>query len=135
MSSGQVDTADIVAITQTLNLYGHLFDKKDWDNLHLVFTEDGIVDYTAAGRVRAEGVEHIKRHMIEVPPSVLAHTSLNVYIWTDNGVMRARSKFLAPVPDGTVFTGLYEDVIVRTAAGWRIKERIVTVRRSLEENL
>jgi hypothetical protein len=135
MMNTRLDAADVVEITQVMNLYGHLFDKKTWDRLGLVFTADAVVDYSDAGRVKATGLPHIQRHMTEVPPSVMAHTSQNIYVWVDDGTVRGRSKFIAPVSDGTVFSGVYEDVLVRTDDGWRIKERVVRTRRSLDESL
>jgi hypothetical protein len=135
MTDNHLEAADIVAITQVMNLYGHLFDKKAWDRLGLVFTADAVVDYSDAGRVKAIGLPHIQSHMREVPPSVMAHTTQNIYVWVDNGTVRGRSKFIAPVPDGTVFSGVYDDVLVQTDDGWRIKERVVLKRRSLDESL
>jgi hypothetical protein len=37
-----------------------------------------------------------------------------------------RSKALFPVSEDGVFEGLYRDVVVRTAAGWRIRHKSMT---------
>jgi hypothetical protein len=62
----------------------------------------------------------------------LAHHATNVLIEADGDPCRARavSKRLGVLKDGRVGSVTYADRVVRTPAGWRIAERVATLRRS-----
>lgn len=61
----------------------------------------------------------------------LGHHITNVIV-TDmaDDVARVCSKWLGVRADGSVGSGVYEDEVTRTGAGWRIKYRKVIVRRT-----
>jgi hypothetical protein len=61
-----LESSDIVAITQVVNLYGHVLDARDWDRLTEVFTDDGVFDLSdvvipGAGSPVHEGLPAIRR--------------------------------------------------------------------------
>jgi hypothetical protein len=48
----------------------------------------------------------------------------NAYVYEANGETRVKSKWLIiNVRNGTVLSGDYDDLVVRTTEGWRIKRR------------
>lgn len=57
---------------------------------------------------------------------------LHLLLTGDDGGRRVavRSKGLAVMDDGTTSTVIYEDVVVRTEAGWRIARRTVVPART-----
>jgi 3-phenylpropionate/cinnamic acid dioxygenase small subunit len=60
----------------------------------------------------------------------LAHHVTNVLIEEgDEESARVRSKYLGVMKDGSVGSGVYEDAVRKTAAGWRIQYRKVVPRR------
>jgi hypothetical protein len=128
-----VTTEEYVEIQQILSLYGHIFDAQAWDDLHMVFTDDCVVDYGSSGRGRLEGIEELKEHMTVSPPLVLCHMFTNLYLSREDHGLRATSSLLGAVPDGPPLTGHYEDRLQLTSSGWRIAERVVHLRRTLEE--
>jgi len=56
------------------------------------------------------------------------HTTNIVVVGQDGEGVRARSKGLAVMADGTSGTAVYEDVLRREARGWRISHRKVVAR-------
>jgi hypothetical protein len=67
------------------------------------------------------------------PPTVISHMTTNLYVWREDDLPKARSKLIAPLPDGTTLSGVYEDVFCETRSGWRVAERVVRLRRSVED--
>ena len=58
------------------------------------------------------------------------HVTNTVLTLTADGTVTAGSTFLGVRGDGTVASGVYEDTVVRTPAGWRISHRVVRARRT-----
>ena len=131
--SSDVTIADYVAASQLLSLYGHLFDAKKWNELDQVFREDCVVDYRDSGRERVVGLDSLREHMRDNPPTVISHMSTNLHVRREGDLLKARSKLIAPLPDGTTLSGVYEDVLCETTNGWRVAERIVRLRRSVDD--
>jgi SnoaL-like domain len=131
--SSDVTVAEYVAVSQLLSLYGHLFDAKSWSSLDQVFHTDCVVDYQDSGRDRVVGLDSLRKHMLENPPTVISHMSTNLYVWREDDLLKARSKLIAPLPDGTTLSGVYEDVLCETPTGWRVAERVVRLRRSVAD--
>lgn len=127
----EVPPEDVVRITQIEHLYGHLLDGRRWDRLGEVFTDDAAFDLTGAdlGAVtgkRYEGLAAI-RALFADTQHALAHHASNVYVYRDGGDVRVASKFFGPAPGG-MLSAQYDDVAVRTPAGWRLRERRVVSR-------
>jgi SnoaL-like protein len=129
-AGGPVITAeDIVEIYQLLALYGHVADG-DLDRLGEVFTDDGTFDARATGGAVHRGVDAIRVFFERVdPPHPPSHHTTNPYVWTEEGRVRALSKWFAIDPaTGGLRAGDYSDTLVRTARGWRIQNRTVVCR-------
>lgn len=121
---------DIIEIQQLMALYGHSVDADDQPLLRQVFTVDGIFDARVLSAPLVEGLEAIVAFFTAGkayrPPS---HNMTNVYVYENNGETRVTSKwFMLNPPDGGTLLGDYDDLVVRSAEGWRIKHRLVKLR-------
>jgi 3-phenylpropionate/cinnamic acid dioxygenase small subunit len=128
-----VDADDIVMINQLLAQYGHIVDAKEWDRFDELFVEDAELDYRLVhgpdvlrGLAAIQGYFRTANH-----PS--AHHCVNVYVYADGPATKVKSKFLAPYTRETHhprrwYGGDYDDVVVRTDAGWRFQSRICSAR-------
>lgn len=128
-----LDVGDRLALHELLHLYGHLVDDRAWEALDQVFTPDVAYDARDFGmpitRSLAELVtewtseEGLRRHP-------LAHHTTNIVVLEDpDGTVRVRSKGIGVGAGGRVGSVVYDDVAVRTDAGWRLTSRRVTLRR------
>jgi hypothetical protein len=120
-----VETRDIVEIQQLMALYGHAVDAADQSMLPLVFTEDAVFDATAGGYDLMESRDAIAAWFaLGKPPHPPSHHMTNAYVYEANGETRVKSKWLIiNARNGTVLSGDYDDLVVRTTEGWRIKRR------------
>jgi hypothetical protein len=129
-----MDVADRLAVHELLHLYGHLVDDRAWDALDQVFTTDVVYDARDFGmpvtRSLAELVvewtsdEGLRRHP-------LAHHATNIVVIEDaRDTVRVRSKGIGVGAGGRVGSVTYDDIAVRTPAGWRVASRRVTLRRA-----
>lgn len=116
---------DIVEIHQLLALYGHAADSPAQDLFAEVFSEDAVFRSGATG-LTYEGLQAIQAWFAQgKPPHPPAHQTTNVYAYVDGDLVRAKSKFLAINPrTGLPRVGDYNDVLVKTKDGWRIRERV-----------
>src|SRR5689334_4176639 len=124
-------TDDRIAIYELIALHGHLMDGGDFDRLDELFTEDVIYDVTALGLGTLEGADALteaSRALGDDNP--LGHHVTNALVIDDEGdVARVRSKGIGILPDGTSGTVVYDDLVRRTGAGWRIAHRTVIPRK------
>jgi hypothetical protein len=122
-----LDTHALVAIQQLMAHYGHLVDAGAFGRLGEIFSEDGVFDVSAYQAGRHAGLSSVIAFFERAshPP---AHHATNLYVYEEGGEVRARSKYAVPAADGRMFGGDYEDTLVPTPNGWRIRERIVTAR-------
>jgi len=132
MSSAS-EAADHVDITQCLQRYGQALDDRAWDVFDTVFTTDARIHYEIEGRAWDVRMDELKassrelfgrfwwtQHIFSVPLIAL-----------DGDSARATCRLIATHVqlrlDGErsryVVYGTYRDVLTRTAAGWRIRER------------
>ena len=112
-------------------------DAGGYDRFDLVFTPDLVVDTSDLGLapLRPEDPSQAPldmyiaaAHRRGAGDTLALHVS-NVMARADGDGARAWSKGLAVKKDGSVAAFTYEDRLVRTAAGWRIRHRTVSVRR------
>jgi ketosteroid isomerase-like protein len=122
-----LETRDIVAIQQLMARYGHLVDAREWRQLAEIFTSDGIFDVTAFSAGRHEGLAAVIA-FFETAPHPPAHHATNLYVYEEGTTVCALSKYAVPSEGGKLFGGDYRDTLMRTANGWRIRERVVTAR-------
>lgn len=120
------------AITDLINLHGHLTDTGQFGRMSELFTDDVIYDVTDVGGGRMIGThegEAAARALGEANP--VGHHVTNVVITEDaDDRVHALSKFIGIRADGTTGSGTYEDTIERRSQGWRITHRIVRARRA-----
>ena len=124
---------DRLAIEEVLVRYSTCIDTKRFEGLKEVFTADAVVDYVSAGGPRAS-LEEVSAWLAKVlaPFKVVQHMVGNFAIEVDGDRARSVCYFHNPMgipgPDGNVSIfwcgGRYVDELVRTAQGWRIRERV-----------
>lgn len=121
---------DVIAIHQLMSHYGHVADAGDRGLLRSVFTEDAVFDARPVEAGLHEGVDAIGDWFaLGKPPHPPSHHTTNVYVYEEDGAVRARSKWLTiNAKAGRPRSGDYDDVLVRTADGWRIQTRLATGR-------
>jgi hypothetical protein len=126
------EISDRLEIQQLLVDYSSAIDKRRFDDLDLVFTDDAYIDYRAMGGIDGFYPE-VKKWLSEVLPNFPAYSHLignfDVKVQGDS----ASSRILCFNPmvlgaDGQIlFCGLwYDDEFVRTADGWRMSRRVET---------
>jgi len=123
--------SDETEIINLLNLYGTAIDALQLDLFDLVFTSDVRAEYPNAAW---ENLETFKRDFLatHAPFDTTQHTLTNhqVVVRGDeaNALCYGRARLMRTVPEGgSDFweTGCwYDDVLVRTSRGWRIKDRL-----------
>lgn len=117
---------DTLAIHQLIAECSHMVDNRRWDELPLIYTEDGVFDASTAGYPPVEGQAALLRHMESANHPTAHYTTNTVVRPIDDDRVKAVSMIIAPWPNGDISTGgTYHDDIVRTADGWRIKVRTV----------
>ncbi|MET8161908.1 nuclear transport factor 2 family protein [Sphaerisporangium sp. NPDC005289] len=116
---------DVSDIRGTLALFSHVFDNQEVGELHRVFTEDAAIEMTrGAGRV-VQGLPAIAEFSLVLGPDGPDHQTLDSHVFVDEaGAVRARSRYLAILQDGSVHNGEYLDLLERTPDGWRISRRV-----------
>jgi hypothetical protein len=122
---------DITEIQQLEALYGHAVDAPDQSLLPLVFTKDAIFDGRPCGTGSYyEGLDAISAWFGEgKPPHPNVHNMFNVWAYEKDGQVCVKSKWMVRNPrTKEIVMGDYDDLLERTADGWRIKRRTVTAR-------
>ena len=124
-----LSTADRLEIHELVSLHGHLADDRRYDELDLLMAEDGAYDITDFGLGVVRGLPALTALFDAAPgDQPRGHHVTNVLVSADpSSPDRAtvRCKGLAVMPDGRADTVTYQDVVVRTGAGWRIELRQV----------
>ncbi|MEU4235854.1 nuclear transport factor 2 family protein [Actinoplanes sp. NPDC026619] len=123
---------DRIAITDLINLHGHLTDRGDFDGLAALFAADVTYDVSALGGGVLAGLAAIREAALTLADrNPVAHHVTNIVLReTADGQVHALSKGLGIMADGSVGSVTYEDTVERTAAGWRVTHRIVRPRRT-----
>jgi hypothetical protein len=125
------DRLDIIELP---GRYADALDRLQPERLRDVFTSDAV--WEMVGGVRLDGLEEIMTFMGRPDVHPGAHLMTNIYIESvsedsrDGGpLVHLRSRGVYPVgasdrrhPTG-VFYGHYDDDVVRTESGWRIRHR------------
>jgi ketosteroid isomerase-like protein len=126
--------ADAQEIRDLQVAYAYAIDGGAYDDLERIFTTDAVGDYDRAGRV--EGVAAIKalcRQALE-PLTAVQHFYANQLVNIDGDTASASCYLVVhmcrentPGGDHLQMGGRYDDKLVRTAAGWRIRHRKLTL--------
>lgn len=123
---------DKTQIIEILNLYGFALDAHQWDLFDLVFAEDVVAEFGPAGAAW-NGLTTFKRSFAEFHAGLdnHQHTMMGHLVHVDGDKAYAFSygnwllvRDSAKGDPSWLGTGWYDDEIVRTANGWRIKHRI-----------
>jgi hypothetical protein len=126
------EISDRLELQQLVTDYANAIDKRAWGELDRVFTPDAYIDYRAMGGIDGSYVA-IKSWL----PGALApfkgymHLIGNCSFALDGDLATGRiacfNPMEIPLPEGgtqVLFLGLwYHDRYIRTANGWRIRER------------
>lgn len=123
---------DKAEIIETLNLYAFALDSHQFDLFDRVFTEDVRAEFGPAGAVWS-GLANLKRTFAEFHDTLTNHMHQmighNVHVNGDKANSFTYGNWLL-VRDGAeggstwLGAGWYDDELVRTPSGWRIRDRI-----------
>jgi len=131
----QLGAEDVQEITRLGNLYGHIIDNKQWDQVHFLFTDDVIYDATDFGYKLVVGASSVAAHWMN--PAVkhpIAHHATNIVVELDHdNNVQMRSKGLSVAPTGIVYSVDYIDLLRQTSNGWRIAKRLCLKRSPREK--
>ena len=125
------ELSDRIEIQDLIVRYAHAIDERNWDALDDIFTEDAQIDYTDLGGQKGSLTE-TKKFLAEALPkfSAFQHLSTTSRIDLDGDTARSKTILFNPMvmehagEQRVFFIGLwYQDEIVRTSNGWRIKFR------------
>jgi len=123
-----VEPADRLELHELPGRYGDAIDDRAWDRLDDIFSPNGVFDLTAVGGARHEGLAAIKEFM-DGARHPLAHLMMNIYVdESPGGDVQLHFRILAPMDGGSMGTAAYCDDVVRTTAGWRVVNRVVSPR-------
>jgi hypothetical protein len=132
-----LSVGDRLEVHEVIALHGHLCDAGSYARFGEVFTPDLEVDVSDLG-LRPVPADDSSRSRLETyiavahrraPGSALAMHVTNVIVGEDGDGARAWSKGITVNQDGSVASFTYEDQLVRTSRGWRIRRRKVSPRR------
>jgi hypothetical protein len=121
---------DRLAIYELMALHGHLMDDGAFDRLDELFTDDFVYDLAPLGYAELRGTEALIRSALALgDANPLAHHVTNALIVAGDATdATVRSKGIAIRADGSSGTVVYEDLVRKTPAGWRIARRSVIPR-------
>ena len=127
-------TDDIVAIQQLEAFCHHAVDFDDQSLLPQAFTDDAVFDGRQCGGPLLNGIHAIAAFFAEgKPPHPAVHHMTNCWVREDAGRVLVKMKWMVPDRDsGRMFGGENNDEVVRTAEGWRIRERVAVLRYPAE---
>ena len=120
---------DKIELIELVGRYGDALDDENWDALDDIFTADATFAIPALN-ASMTGIEDIKKFMDQsghLHPA--AHLMTNVYSQQTADGVELRSRVILPrtqtQEDGsaTMIHGSYYDTVIKTDAGWRIRER------------
>lgn len=121
---------DISGVINVVNLYAAALDTQQWALFDQVFTPDAETDF--GGPAPWPDLASLKRDFaaIHAPFDATQHVTTNHQVVVDGDAAHCLSyvhgRFIRQIPDGgNMFEsgGWYDDRLVRTAAGWRIRRR------------
>ena len=123
---------DKAAIIEVMNLYAFALDARQWDLFDRVFTDDVVAVFGPAG-AGWTGLEVFKKSFAEFHATLDSHqhTMMGQLVEVDGDTAYAFSygnwllvRNAAEGGPTWTGTGWYDDELVRTDLGWRIKKRV-----------
>lgn len=127
-----IAAVDRFEIQDLLVRYCYAVDDKDWLAFEALFTDDAVLDFSAFGGPRCSApkmAEFLRGIALQVP--AWQHTISTVLLVPAGAAVKSRAAAQvmmisknSDASDRVMFTGLwYRDLVVRTADGWKIRER------------
>jgi hypothetical protein len=127
------EISDRLEIQDLIYSYSDIIDKKEFNRLREIFTEDAHIDYSVFGGAvgnREEIIEFLEEAMPIFPNT--QHLNANIQIKVNGDTATGRVMCFNPqemeIPGGgrqVIMIGLwYVDEYVRTERGWRMRERV-----------
>ena len=132
MTMSLEEISDRMEIQDLMVRYSYAIDSRNWDALDDVFTPDAFIDYSVFGGSVGD-LPSTKAFLAEAMPmfGTLQHMVSGTTMSIDGDTAEARTQCHNPMtmgdaddPDLMVCGLWYVDKLVRTADGWRIKERV-----------
>ena len=125
-----MNNEDALEVLGVVNLYALMVDSQQWDLFDQVFCPDVMADF--GGGAVWNDRETFKRDFVAVhtPFEATQHVTTNHVIRVDGDrahcVSYVHGRFIRTVEGGNLFesTGWYDDLLIKTGDGWRIKERV-----------
>ena len=123
---------DKAAIIEVLNLYGFALDAHQWNLFDRIFTEDVTADFGPAG-AKWSDLANFKRSFAEFHDTLdnQQHAIIGHLVHVDGDTAHAFSygnwllvREAAKGGPSWLGTGWYDDDLVRTERGWRIRRRV-----------
>ena len=124
-----MDPADRLELHELPGRYGDAIDDRAWERLDDIFTSDAVFDLTDLGAPRCDGLAAIKRFMDQEAQHPRTHLMTNVYVDETPTGAQMRFRIVALLGEGKVGTASYYDDVIKTSAGWRVTNRVITRRR------
>jgi SnoaL-like domain len=124
-----MEPADRLELHELPGRYGDAIDDRAWDRLDDIFTIDGVFDLTDLGGPCCEGLAAIKEFMDTYDDHPRSHLMTNIYVDEAPSGVQLRFRIIALLGGGKVGTASYYDDVVKTSAGWRVTNRVITRRR------
>ena len=124
-----MDPTDRLELHELPGRYGDAIDDRNWESLHRIFTDDAVFDLTDLDGPLLKGMDEIKRFMDTDAQHPRTHTMTNIYVDEEPDGVKLYFRILAQLPEGRVGTASYYDDVVKTSDGWRVKYRVITLRR------
>ena len=127
-----VSAEDRLAISELIALHGHIMDSGELDRLEDLFSPEVTYDLGDFGLGTLQGIDAIRNAAIAMGDrNPVGHHVTNIIVTeVDGQVVRVRSKGIGIQADGSCGSVVYDDIVKRTAAGWRITHRKVSARRA-----
>lgn len=125
---------DTQAIIQLLNLYGFAVDSQRWALFDEIFTDDVDADFSEPAHWR--DLASFKRDFagFHAPFDSTQHCMMNHMVRVDgdraNAFTYGTWRLVRKATDGNPLwdgSGWYDDELVRTGAGWRIRRRVCRI--------
>ena len=132
MTMSMQEISDRLEIQDLMVRYSYAIDSRNWDALDDVFTPDAHIDYSVFGG-SVGNLAETKAFLTEAMPmfTTLQHMVSGTTITFDGDTATTKTQCHNPMtmgdaekPDLMVCGLWYVDKVVRTPAGWRIKERV-----------
>jgi hypothetical protein len=132
MTKSLQELSDRLEIQDLMAAYCYAIDRKNWDELDEVFTADAVIDYSEMVGFRGN-LRETKEFLVQGLNTLVAyqHSISTSQVRIEGDTAHGRTLCFNPMTvdlgggkQQTMFVGLwYRDIFVRTAKGWRIKER------------